>query len=381
MPGLPAAGERPAVGGRPAAGAEALVLRAAERSLKDVLELVHAGALDPATLGSLSGLCEELKRTSVPRVVDPAPNDDDEADTEAEAEDPARPADGTVTPIRFAAPAPRPRRRKLGDGGEAALALGALRLSTKPMDAAWTSRGAKRNPEREPVESESDADADAEDASRVKRRRERLCSPSPDRSGATTPPPVEAPTLPDPAAAAADAAAVAAEAAAAAAAASAAEAAAAVPAAAEAAAAVPAPPKPLIGPLPKTPPFGDLEALPAEVALDIVSRLNAKELGRLECTCRGARGTPGLVELAVLRVKRHDYAIPIPTTRENWPQVVQRWEWTNSSRSISTRMDEVAATLDSLDMSFSLGFGAELNTDEPPRRRRAVEADPAPPAL
>jgi len=165
--------------------------------LKDVLELVHAGALDPSTLGSLSGLCEELKRTSVPRVVDAADaGDDDEADTETE--DPARPSDGTVTPIRFAAPAPRPRRRKLGDGGEAALALGALRLSTKPMDAAWTSRGAKRNPEREPVESESDADADAEDASRVKRRRERLCSPSPDRSGATTPPPVEAPTLLDP---------------------------------------------------------------------------------------------------------------------------------------------------------------------------------------
>jgi len=346
--------------------------------LKDVLELVNAGALDPSTLGSLSGLCEELKRTRVPRVVDAAA-EEEEADTEKE-DDPARPADGTVTPVRFAAPAPRPRRRKLGDGGEAALALGALRLSTKPMDAAWTSRGAKRNPEREPlVESESDADADGEDASRVKRRRERLCSPSPDRSGATTPPPVD---LPDPAAQAADAAAIAAEAAAAAAAASAAEAAAAVPAAAEAAAAVPAPPKPLIGPLPKTPPFGDLEALPAEVALDIVSRLNAKELGRLEVTCRGARGTPGLVELAVLRVKRHDYAIPIPTTRENWPQVVQRWEWTNSSRSISTRMDEVAATLDSLDMSFSLGFGAELNTDGPPRRRRAVEAaDPAPPAL
>ena len=82
---------------------------------------------------------------------------------------------------------------------------------------------------------------------------------------------------------------------------------------------------------------------------------------------------PALVRAAllppqVLRVKRHDYAIPIPTTRENWPQVVQRWEWTNSSRSISTRMDEVAATLDSLDMSFSLGFGAELNSDEPPRR-------------
>ena len=100
MPGLPAAG------GRPAAGAEALVLRAAERSLKDVLELVHAGALDPATLGSLSGLCEELKRTqpSVPRVVDAAP-EEDEADTETE--DPARPADGTVTPVRFAAPVPQ----------------------------------------------------------------------------------------------------------------------------------------------------------------------------------------------------------------------------------------------------------------------------------
>ena len=118
--------------------AEALVLRQAERSLKDVLELVNAGALDPSTLGSLSGLCEELKRTRVPRVVDAAV-EEDEADTEKE-DDPARPADGTVTPVRFAAPAPRPRRRKLGDGGEAALALGALRLSTKPMDAAWTSR-------------------------------------------------------------------------------------------------------------------------------------------------------------------------------------------------------------------------------------------------
>ena len=39
--------------GRPAAragAAEALVLRQAERSLKDVLELVHAGALDPSSL-------------------------------------------------------------------------------------------------------------------------------------------------------------------------------------------------------------------------------------------------------------------------------------------------------------------------------------------
>ena len=106
MPGLPAR----------AGAAEALVLRQAERSLKDVLELVHAGALDPSTLGrDLLGLCEELKRFSpCPRVVDPADAtlDDDEADTEKE-DDPARPADGTVTPVRFAAPAPRPRRRKL----------------------------------------------------------------------------------------------------------------------------------------------------------------------------------------------------------------------------------------------------------------------------
>ena len=91
MPGLPAA-----------AGAEAMVLRAAERSLKDVLELVHSGALDPATLGSLSGLCEELKRTRVPRVVDAADADDDEADTEAEAEDPARPADDHIAHRRTA---------------------------------------------------------------------------------------------------------------------------------------------------------------------------------------------------------------------------------------------------------------------------------------
>ena len=325
----------------PGLGAEALVLRQAERSLTDVLELIKTGALDPAALGPLAGLCEGLARTrNVPRV--DAAVDDGEADAE---EDPAKPSDGTVTPIRFAMPAPRPRR-KLGDGGEAALALSALRLESKPMDAAWTSRGAKRNPEREPaVESESDADVDAEDSARVKRRRERLCSPSPDREGATTPPPADAPDATDAAAAAA-----------------------------AAAAAVPAP-KPAIGPLPQLGPLGDLEDLPAEVALDIVSRLNAKELGRLEVTCRGARGTPGIVELAVLRVKRHDYAIPIPTTRENWPQVVQRWEWTNSSRSISTRMDEVAATLDSLDMSFSLGFGAELQRE--PRRTRARPTGPA----
>ncbi len=66
MPGLPAAAR--------ARGAEALVLRQAERSLKDVLELVQAGNIDPSSLGSLSGLCEELKRFSpkIPRVVDPA---------------------------------------------------------------------------------------------------------------------------------------------------------------------------------------------------------------------------------------------------------------------------------------------------------------------
>ena len=348
----------------PRAGAEALVF-ARQSGLKDVIEPSTRRA-DPSTLGSLSGLCESSSGP-VPRVVD-ANADDDEADTEKEDDPRGR-------PTARSRPYDSRRRATAAPGSWATAARRRWRSARCGCPPSPWTRPGRRAREAESgteplVESESDADAEGEDASRVKRRRERLCSPSPDRTGATTPP-VDAPALPDPAAQAADAAAVAAEAAAAAAAA----------AAAEAAAAVPAPPKPPIGPLPKTPPFGDLENLPAEVALDIVSRLNAKELGRLECTCRGARGTPGLVELAVLRVKRHDYAIPIPTTRENWPQVVQRWEWTNSSRSISTRMDEVAATLDSLDMSFSLGFGAELNTDEPPRRRRAVEADPAPPAL
>jgi len=70
--------------GLPATGAEALVLRQAERSLKDVLELIQNGALDPAALGSLAGLCEGLARThSVPRV--DATVDDGEAE-EAEEE-------------------------------------------------------------------------------------------------------------------------------------------------------------------------------------------------------------------------------------------------------------------------------------------------------
>ena len=61
MPGLPAAR---AGGAERAGAAEALVLRAAERSLKDVLELVKLRALHPSKLDSLSGLRHESNRTS-----------------------------------------------------------------------------------------------------------------------------------------------------------------------------------------------------------------------------------------------------------------------------------------------------------------------------
>eukprot|EP00635_Sarcinochrysidales_sp_CCMP3193_P009659 CAMPEP_0118913800 /NCGR_PEP_ID=MMETSP1166-20130328/14442_1 /TAXON_ID=1104430 /ORGANISM="Chrysoreinhardia sp, Strain CCMP3193" /LENGTH=391 /DNA_ID=CAMNT_0006853365 /DNA_START=78 /DNA_END=1253 /DNA_ORIENTATION=+ len=98
--------------------------------------------------------------------------------------------------------------------------------------------------------------------------------------------------------------------------------------------------------------LGKLSALPPEVALAVAAQLNAAELGRLECCCRAARGTPGLVELAILRVKRFQYGVQtLPVlSRETWPKVLQRWEWTRSSRSLSTRMDGVAAAFENLDL-------------------------------
>ena len=72
----------------------------------------------------------------------------------------------------------------------------------------------------------------------------------------------------------------------------------------------------------------------------------------------GARGTPGLVELAILRVKRRHYGVAtLPLlARETWPRVLQRWEWTRSSRSLSKRMDGVAAALDSLALDKQRGL-------------------------
>lgn len=111
--------------------------------------------------------------------------------------------------------------------------------------------------------------------------------------------------------------------------------------------------------------FGRLGTLPTEVALAILSKLNGAELGRLECSCRAARGTPGLVEFAVLHVKRHQYGVTeLPLLkRETYPRLVCRWEWTRSSKSVSTRTDEVAAALQSLDI-YNANPQAQHHTPE-----------------
>ena len=103
-------------------------------------------------------------------------------------------------------------------------------------------------------------------------------------------------------------------------------------------------------------PFGRFSVLPPEVTVAIAAQLNAGELGRLECCCRAARGVPGVVEMAVLRVKRFQYGVTtLPLLhRDTWPKVLQRWEWTRSSRSLSTRMDGVAKAFDSLALDLSL---------------------------
>lgn len=112
--------------------------------------------------------------------------------------------------------------------------------------------------------------------------------------------------------------------------------------------------------------FGRLGMLPTEVALAILSKLNGAELGRLECSCRAARGTPGLVEFAVLHVKRHQYGVTeLPLLkRQTYPLLLCRWEWTRSSKSVSTRTDEVAAALQSLDIYNADPQGQQLTPEQ-----------------
>lgn len=107
----------------------------------------------------------------------------------------------------------------------------------------------------------------------------------------------------------------------------------------------PRPPRACLG-------FGLLSHLPLEVTLAVISMLNGSELGRLECCCRTARGSPGLVQVAILLVKRHQYGVKrLPLLkRETYPFLVNRWEWTRSSRSLTTRTDEVARALKALDI-------------------------------
>jgi len=114
----------------------------------------------------------------------------------------------------------------------------------------------------------------------------------------------------------------------------------------------PPPPPPPPKPEHAKPRFGHLGLLPPEVTLAILAQLNGAELGRLEATCRAARGSPGVVEFAVRHVKRHQYAVhDLPLLkRETYPFLVNRWEWTRSSKSVDTRTDEVAAALQSLDI-------------------------------
>lgn len=102
--------------------------------------------------------------------------------------------------------------------------------------------------------------------------------------------------------------------------------------------------------------LGKIGLLPPEVALALLSMLNGSDLGRLECCCRATRGSPGFVEIAVLLIKRQQYGVTeMPLLkRETYPHLVCRWEWTRSSKSVSTRTDEVAAALESLDFHSTI---------------------------
>ena len=386
-----------ALRGARAPNAESLVLSHAERGILDVIALLETD-LDlsrsrlplrrlAAACGSLQRKLEFVADGGSSSVSEGEEEDDDVALVDAEDDEPpaggrggrrarrrARSASaprsespvfrdrellgGTVTPIRFHPGSAAPREDALGLEG-LSLATARREVVAAAMDTgAAPPRGAKRICGSGALESESDADADTEEAvvgREAKRRRERLGSPcrdaearppaaAPDFAGAEFAAPAPAPDFPAPAPAPADDAP-----------AEAVEAEAPPPPPPAAAAAAPPPPE---EPLAELPGLGALSGLPPEVAVDVVSRLNAAELGRLEATCRGARGTPGLVELAILRVKRRHYGVAtLPLlARETWPRVLQRWEWTRSSRSLSKRMDGVAAALDSLALDKQRGL-------------------------
>ena len=396
--------------GARAPNAESLVLSHAERGILDVIALLETD-LDlsrsrlplrrlAAACGSLQRRLEFVADGGSSSVSEGEEEDEDVALVDAEDDEPpaggrggrrarrrARSASaprsespvfrdrellgGTVTPIRFHPGSAAPREDALGLEG-LSLATARREVAAAMDTGAAPPRGAKRICGSGALESESDADADTEEAvvgREAKRRRERLGSPcrdaesrppaaAPDFAGAEFAAPAPAPDFatsefaapapapdfPAPAPAPADDAP-----------AEAVEAEAPPPPPPAAAAAAPPPPE---EPLAELPGLGALSGLPPEVAVDVVSRLNAAELGRLEATCRGARGTPGLVELAILRVKRRHYGVAtLPLlARETWPRVLQRWEWTRSSRSLSKRMDGVAAALDSLALDKQRGL-------------------------
>ena len=173
---------------RPARRAQGLVLRGRESS--KTCSARTAGRSRPVTLGSLSGLCEELKRFLLFRVVDPA---EPHSTTRGrpEEDDPARPADGTVTPVRCGAGT---AARKLGSARRRWRSGAAAVHQThgRGLDVAGREARAGRRRER------SDADAEGEDG-RVNGAG-KLCV-DPDR--ATDAASCGRPVLPDPAAQAA----------------------------------------------------------------------------------------------------------------------------------------------------------------------------------
>ncbi|KAJ8614211.1 hypothetical protein CTAYLR_001115 [Chrysophaeum taylorii] len=291
-------------------------LRAAEEGVEHVLALLKGGRLDAVEarepLVRLLGLCDAV-RAQLDR---PAAVTEDEEDTtiaalllddddDDESEPKRRRSDGVVTPVQ-----PIPRKRTGGFSEDEAVA------QIKKM---CVSREAKRRRGRddEPVgkcqklpEEDTDDERRQDDQKRPPRRLD---------SDETAP--RDADSDDDDSEAEAED---------------------------ETTESSPAPPKPSSS----SRAFGALSLLPAEVTLSVLSKLNGAELGRLECSCRAARGSPGLVEIAVLHVKRHQYGVQnLPLLRrENWPFLVNRWEWTRSSKSVSTRTDEVAAALQSLDI-------------------------------
>ena len=126
------------------AGASSPVLRQAER-FKDA-QLVHAGAVDPSTLSlsASAGAQAFFSCRSRRRAAHNATRG-----RHRERGRPGAAGHGMVTPVRFVAPAPRPPAPQACTGGGAS-ASAPRKLSTKPMDAARTSRR-EAELEREPL--------------------------------------------------------------------------------------------------------------------------------------------------------------------------------------------------------------------------------------